>query len=112
MTGISTHILDTALGHPADQVPVRLYKQVEDSWIAVGQGTTDNDGRINSLATDEVNLPEGIYKLDFAIQNYFNRLEQKCFYPEVSVIFEVNDDRHHHVPLLISPFGYSTYRGS
>ncbi|WP_252177960.1 hydroxyisourate hydrolase [Endozoicomonas sp. 4G] len=112
MTGISTHILDTARGHPADRVPVTLYKQVEDNWIEVGQGTTNDDGRINSLATDEVNLPEGIYKLDFAIADYFNRLEQKYFYPQVPVIFEVSDDRHHHVPLLISPFGYSTYRGS
>ncbi|WP_422136351.1 MULTISPECIES: hydroxyisourate hydrolase [unclassified Endozoicomonas] len=112
MTGISTHILDTARGHPADQVPVTLYKQAEDSWVEVGRGKTNADGRVNSLTTDEVNLPEGIYKLDFAIQDYFNRLEQKCFYPEVPVIFEVSDNRHHHVPLLISPFGYSTYRGS
>ncbi|WP_062264235.1 hydroxyisourate hydrolase [Endozoicomonas arenosclerae] len=112
MTGISTHILDTARGQPAENVPVTLYKQSEGGWIEVGQGTTNNDGRITGLATDEVNLPEGVYKLDFAILDYFKQLEQKCFYPEVSVIFEVCDDRHHHVPLLISPFGYSTYRGS
>ncbi|KEQ16787.1 hydroxyisourate hydrolase [Endozoicomonas numazuensis] len=112
MTGISTHILDTACGHPANQVSVILYRQVENSWVEAGQGITNDDGRINSLTTDEVNLPKGVYKLDFAIQNYFRRQQQKCFYPAVSVIFEVSDDRHHHIPLLISPFGYSTYRGS
>ncbi|MGI9280497.1 MAG: hydroxyisourate hydrolase [Endozoicomonas sp.] len=112
MTGISTHVLDTARGHPADRVPVTLYKQAEDGWVEIGQGTTNDDGRVNSLATDEVNLPKGIYKLDFETQSYFNRLGQTSFYPEVTVIFEVSDNRHHHVPLLISPFGYSTYRGS
>ena len=112
MTGISTHILDTATGCPAAHVPVLLEKQVDENWVEAGSGTTNDDGRVASLATDEVNLPFGIYRLHFLIRDYFKQQQKTCFFPEVSVTFEVSDDRHHHVPLLLSPYGYSTYRGS
>ena len=112
MTGISTHILDTGSGLPAEGVPVALSRQEGDRWLPVGNGVTNNDGRIQNLAADDLNLPKGVYQLHFAIKDYFLKQEVQCFYPEVMVTFEVSDDRHHHVPLLLSPYGYSTYRGS
>ncbi|MGO0305437.1 hydroxyisourate hydrolase [Endozoicomonas acroporae] len=112
MTGISTHILDTGSGLPAEGVPVSLSKQAGDGWQPVGSGVTNSDGRIPNLATDDLNLPKGVYQLHFAIKDYFQKHKVQCFYPEVVVTFEVSDDRHHHVPLLLSPYGYSTYRGS
>lgn len=112
MTGISTHILDTGSGLPAAGVPVSLARQEGESWTPVGSGITNDDGRIQNLAADTLNLPKGVYQLQFVIKDYFQKNEIQCFYPEVVVTFEVSDDRHHHVPLLLSPYGYSTYRGS
>ena len=106
MSGITTHVLDTSRGCPAAGVPVVLERAVGSGWDLVGRGTTDADGRARDLLTS---APEpGRYRLTFDTGSYL----QDGFYPEVSVTFVVGDERHYHVPLLLSPFGYSTYRGS
>lgn len=98
MTTLSTHVLDTAAGRPASGVPVRLLRSGQE----VSTGITDEDGRVGSLGE----VREGIYQLVFGTSAY------STFFPEVTITFVVADDRHHHVPLLLSPYSYSTYRGS
>ncbi len=105
MSGISTHILDTAKGHPAAGVRVHLFREN----LLINSATTNPDGRIPALLPATKELQVGIYKLQFDISEY----SPDAFYPEVHVVFRVNDAAgHYHVPLLLSPFGYSTYRGS
>jgi 5-hydroxyisourate hydrolase len=106
MSAITTHVLDSALGRPAVGVPVRLLHQ--DQVLA--EASTDADGRVADLGPDRVAL--GSYELVFDVASYADRTGQPCFFPDVSLRFVVADDRHHHVPLLLSPFAYSTYRGS
>jgi 5-hydroxyisourate hydrolase len=106
--GISTHVLDTAAGRPAAGVAIRLERQEAGGWQAVGDGRTDEDGRLKSL-TPPGPAPHGVYRITFDTRGY---LGDAAFFPEVQIVFVVGDDRHHHVPLLLSPFGYSTYRGS
>jgi 5-hydroxyisourate hydrolase len=108
VTGITTHVLDTARGRPAEGVPVVLERHVDSRWQRVGRGTTDADGRANELLSSAPE--EGRYRLTFDTGAYFG---EAGFYPEVSVTFVVDHRaEHYHVPLLLSPFGYSTYRGS
>ena len=108
--GITTHVLDTATGRPAAGVPVRLEAQGEaGAWQLVGAGRTDDDGRLKTLLPPGAAAPPGVYRLSFDTAAY---LGAEAFFPEVQIVFAVRDDRHHHVPLLLSPFGYSTYRGS
>jgi 5-hydroxyisourate hydrolase len=108
---ITTHILDTALGKPAAGVPVVLELRAGGAWQAVGRGETDADGRLRTLAP--ASIAAGIYRMSFDTAAYFARIGTAGFYPEVSVVFEVREaGAHFHVPLLLSPFGYSTYRGS
>lgn len=108
---ISTHILDTAAGHPAVGVDVVLEAQAEDSWSLVASGTTDENGRVTDLGPAEVT--PGTYRLRFATAAYFQATSTATFFPEVSLTFTVaNPSEHYHVPLLISPFAYSTYRGN
>ncbi|GAA3132362.1 5-hydroxyisourate hydrolase [Kribbella aluminosa] len=104
MSSLSTHVLDTALGRPAQGVPVQLY--AGDAVRATG--TTDADGRIMLAPA----LGPGTYRLRFDVTTYAERTGQDIFFPEVSVTFTVADERHYHVPLLLSPFAFSTYRGS
>lgn len=105
MSGVSTHILDTATGRPASGIKVRLFRGDE----VIGSGSTDSDGRIRVLLTEGVTLKSGGYRIQFEIGEYL----AEGFYPEVSIAFTVRDTTaHYHVPLLISPFGYTTYRGS
>ena len=104
---LSTHVLDATRGAPAVGVPVRL-AAVDGTELAAG--VTDDDGRIARLAAT---LAEGDYRITFDTAAYFAATGQQGFYPEVTVTFTVTDaGRHHHVPLLLSPFAYSTYRGS
>ncbi len=104
---ISTHVLDTAIGKPARAVPVTLDRRSRDgTWTRIGTGETDTDGRNKTLAPSGVEL--GTYRLTFDTRAYAAR----AFFPEVSIVFEITEATHHHVPLLLSPFGYSTYRGS
>lgn len=108
MSAVTTHVLDTARGRPASGVPVRLERS---DGAAVGQGRTDDDGRVRGLGPDR--LDAGDYRLVFDTGAYFVALGQNGFYPEVTVTFTLADvDAHYHVPLLLSPYGYSTYRGS
>ena len=111
MSGITTHVLDTSRGRPAEGVPVRLERRHADGWQAVGDSRTDRDGRARDLVSGS---PEaGTYRLTFDTASYFATTGGSGFYPVVAIVFEVRDPaEHHHVPLLLSPFGYSTYRGS
>ena len=111
MSAITTHVLDTAQGHPAAGVLVRLERVAGPTGSVLGAGTTDDDGRVRALGPDRVS--PGTYRLVFDTAGYFARTGQPCFFPEVSLSFVVADpDQHHHVPVLLSPFAYSTYRGS
>jgi 5-hydroxyisourate hydrolase len=113
MSAITTHILDTSLGRPAAGVEVVLDFFSSDSWVEVGQGTTDGDGRVKSLLADDVALAVGTYRLTFETKSYFDARNIQSFYPHVTISFVVDDaNQHYHVPLLLNPFGYSTYRGS
>ena len=113
MSAITTHILDTSLGRPAAGVPVVLHaKTPAGDWKELGRGSTDNDGRLRTLMADTA-LAEGMYRLTFDTSAYFGNRQTPTFYPKITVEFEVRDaTSHYHVPLLLSPFGYSTYRGS
>jgi len=111
MSAITTHVLDTARGLPAAGVLVRLEHVAGTDGAVLATGTTDEDGRVRSLGPARV-CP-GTYRLLFNTAGYFSRTGQPCFFPEVSLSFVVADpDQHHHVPVLLSPFAYSTYRGS
>ena len=113
MSGITTHVLDTARGRPAAGVPVALESKSEGGWTLVGRGTTDADGRLRDLAPAGFVLAEGEYRLTFDAGAYLAAAGTEGFYTEVVVSFAVRDAAsHYHVPLLLSPYGYSTYRGS
>lgn len=113
MSAITTHVLDTALGRPAAGVRVDLEVLEAASWRTLGGGATDSDGRLRTLLPDGAALVPGEYRLLFNMEEYFARLHPQAFYKRVTVEFTVSaDETHYHVPLLISPFGYSTYRGS
>jgi len=113
MSPITTHVLDTALGIPAEGMKITLSRVADDGSITMlGVGRTDADGRIADLAPEDA-LKPGTYRLDFRTAEYFESTDREGFYPSISVLFETRADRdHYHVPLLLSPFGYSTYRGS
>jgi len=112
MSAITTHVLDTARGRPAADLKVELHKKSSEDWKSIGIGVTDATGRCNALL-GETPLGVGTYRLTFHAGPYFHALHVESFYSDIPVIFEVRDARtHYHVPLLISPFGYSTYRGS
>jgi 5-hydroxyisourate hydrolase len=113
MSAITTHVLDTARGCPASGVPVVLERRDHDEWKPIGRGETDADGRLRTLMAEAGSAPPGVYRLTFETRGYFEVQGTRSFYPYVSITFEVPDgEAHHHVPLLISPFGYTTYRGS
>jgi 5-hydroxyisourate hydrolase len=113
VSGITTHVLDTAAGRPAAGVPVTLHAREHDGWVEVGAGVTGPDGRLAGLAPAGATLRAGLHRLVFDTGAYFAKRGQAGFYPEVSVVFEVTDPAdHYHVPLLLSPWGYTTYRGS
>jgi 5-hydroxyisourate hydrolase len=111
---ITTHVLDLATGRPARGVAVRLeIQRAERGWTALGDRVTDDDGRVRDLVADGARLDAGLYRLTFKTGDYFRARGQESFHPEVAIMFEVKDTgQHYHVPLLLSPFGYSTYRGS
>jgi 5-hydroxyisourate hydrolase len=114
MSTISTHILDTARGKPANGVHVELSVQnTDESWTHLSEAWTDDDGRVKPFFLVETLLEVGIYRLVFDTDAYFSGLDLTSFYPQVTIVFRIEDSQqHYHVPLLISPFGYSTYRGS
>lgn len=114
MSTISTHILDTASGKPANGVHIDLELQNSDeTWTNLAEAWTDEDGRVKPFFLVETHLGAGTYRLSFDTEAYFSGLEVAAFYPQVTVVFKIDDEpQHYHVPLLISPYGYSTYRGS
>jgi 5-hydroxyisourate hydrolase len=114
MSTISTHILDTARGAPASGVAVCLEVQnTDETWTELSHAWTDTDGRVKPFFLVAQPVNDGTYRLVFDTEPYFSSLSLDCFYPQVSVVFKVEDaSTHYHVPLLISPYGYSTYRGS
>ena len=110
---ITTHILDTALGRPAQNVPIHI-EILEDSgeYRQIGSGLTNSDGRVANLLP-EGSLKRGTYRIRFDTNSYFATQETNSFYPYVDVVFQITaTDEHYHVPLLLNPYGYSTYRGS
>lgn len=112
MSSITTHVLDTAQGKPAIGIPISLHVRVGDAWQQVGRGVTNRDGRISDFLPDG-ELKLGRYRLTFDTSAYLSRAASPVFFPEVSIVFEIRDAaQHYHVPLLLSPYGYSTYRGS
>ena len=114
MSTISTHILDTSRGRPVAGATVSLeILNAGEGWSPLSQAVTDDDGRVKQFVLREPQLGPGTYRLVFSIAQYFEPLNQPSFYPEVSVTFLIDGAaEHYHVPLLISPYGYSTYRGS
>ena len=111
MSQITTHVLDTSRGQPARGLRVTLARQDGGQWIALGDGVTDQDGRVSNLLASDSNLPAGPCKLTFDTGAYY--AAAPCFYPQVEILFSIAaNGQHYHVPLLLSPFGYSTYRGS
>jgi len=107
MSAITTHVLDTAAGRPAAGIPVLLEHLTPQGWQPIGRGVTDADGRLRTLLPDGYPLTAGDYRI------MFDTHDRSSFYPSVTVQFAIQDPaQHYHVPLLLSPFGYSTYRGS
>jgi 5-hydroxyisourate hydrolase len=114
MSPITTHVLDTSRGRPAAGVAVVLETRTDSGqWKQLGKGATDADGRVRDLLPAKYVITAGVYRLTFDTGGYYRGLKIDCFYPSVSIVFEVRaPSEHFHVPLLLSPFGYSTYRGS
>lgn len=108
---LSTHVLDTAAGVPAAGVAVVAERSGDDGWVELSRGRTDADGRVAELAGGA--LTAGSHRLIFDVSGYFSSRGVTAFWAEITIAFDVADPgQHHHVPLLLSPFGYSTYRGS
>jgi 5-hydroxyisourate hydrolase len=106
---LSTHVLDATTGRPAEGVGVRLESNEDGAWRQAAEGVTDADGRVRDLGAPAA----GIHRLVFDTGAWFARRGTPCFYPEVAITFEITEAAaHHHVPLLLSPYAYSTYRGS
>ena len=113
MSQITTHVLDTAQGCPAAGIPITLCKLDGSTWQNIGQGVTDNDGRVGNLCAQDQVLAAGTYRMQFDTEQYLRRSTQNAFYPWADVVFNIGGDgQHYHIPLLLSPYGYSTYRGS
>jgi 5-hydroxyisourate hydrolase len=112
MSQLTTHILDTTKGKPAQDVPIVLSQLQGNEWTVIAQGITNSDGRIPNLLGNDVLLQYGTYKMRFETKVYFDAQSLKSFYPFVEIVFDIQSSEHYHVPLLLNPFGYSTYRGS
>jgi 5-hydroxyisourate hydrolase len=111
--GISTHILDTAIGRPAAEVQVSLSRQDRGQWIVLSENKTDADGRARQLLPDNIALQAGLYRVRFETGAYYESQQLAGLYPYVEVAFEVRDSQgHYHIPLLLTANGYTTYRGS
>jgi 5-hydroxyisourate hydrolase len=111
---ITTHVLDTSKGLPAVGVRVRLdFHETPSSWKELAEGVTNAEGRISDFLPESTRLAAGIYRLTFDTASYFHAQGTESFFPTVAIVFEISKTTlHYHVPLLLSPFGYSTYRGT
>jgi len=113
MSQITTHILDTSIGKPAEGVAIHLYKSSAGNRELLGSGVTNADGRVTALLPDNNILEAGTYSLRFETAHYYQNHKTVSFYPYVEIAFQIaGDGQHYHVPLLLNPYGYSTYRGS
>lgn len=112
MSQLTTHILDTTKGKPAEGVNVYLSMLQNNEWTEIAPGTTDMDGRIPQLLRPDAVLEPGTYKLRFETKEYFEKQGISSFYPYIEITFTITDSEHYHVPLLVTPFGFTTYRGS
>ena len=113
MSRISTHVLDTSLGRPAAGVRVQLERRERDEWKAAGSGETNDDGRVPNLLPEGAAIAPGEYRLTFDTGLYFASSSTPTLYPTISIVFQAAAGQsHYHVPLLLSAFGYTTYRGS
>ena len=113
MTQITSHILDTSLGRPAKGVEISLLQQQGETWHVLGSASTNEDGRVAGFTGSGDVMAAGVYKLRFNLGDYYQKLSVESFYPYAEVVFKIaGDGQHYHVPLLLNPFGYSTYRGS
>ena len=119
MSGITSHVLDTSRGQPASGIEIVLERATggndantdDVNWQQVGTGTTNEDGRCPGLTGEIIEAEH--YRMNFLVKDYFHKLDIQAFYPVVRIEFSVDDaGQHYHVPLLLNPFGYSTYRGS
>ena len=113
MSPITSHVLDLARGRPAAKLPLRLdVLDAQGGWSTLAERATDEDGRVSDLLPPG-ELPRGTYRISFDTQNYLEATGQPVFYPWVEIIFRIEQPaEHYHIPLLLSPYGYSTYRGS
>lgn len=110
---LSVHVLNLQDGLPSSEVKVSLEEQKNGKWVQLSQATTNEQGRIPALYPEGKKLEKGMYKVTFKTGDWFKAHKQKSFFPEVPVIFEVDGSvEHYHIPLLLSPYGYSTYRGN
>ena len=113
MMTISTHVLDISIGRPAASVGVRLQRPDGDAWVEVFRGATNHDGRVPSLTPAGAEVAAGPYRLTFDVGAYFTGRGLESFYSQIPIDFVIRDaTSHYHVPLLVSPYGYTTYRGS
>ena len=112
MSQITTHVLDTSLGKPASGIAITLEHKTESGWKKISAGITNADGRTAELLPAGKIMDVGTYRFVFETGVYFRKQNVKTFYPQVVIEFKISDASHYHVPLLLSPFGYSTYRGS
>jgi 5-hydroxyisourate hydrolase len=113
VSAITTHVLDLTRGIPAAGVSVLLQRRDGSELVEVGRARTNQDGRVGDLVSDSQSLLPGVYRLVFGVGDYFDRLGEESIFPEVIVELRVDEPRGHlHVPLLLSAYGYSTYRGS
>ena len=114
MSTVSTHILDTTRGLPATDVMVDFFMLRADGiQKKISSNMTDINGRVGALIAQNIKLDKGTYKLKFNTESYFKTIGIQAFYPSIEVVFHIfNSDQHYHIPLLLSPYGFTTYRGS
>jgi len=123
MSQITSHVLDTSRGKPAEGITISLFEsncssesdnnKTQEQWSLLSTGKTNSDGRVPALLEKECILPAGRYRVHFAISDYFSELNEEAFYPYIDIVFNIaGDGEHYHIPLLLTAFGYSTYRGS
>jgi 5-hydroxyisourate hydrolase len=113
MSAITTHVLDITRGLPAQGVRIELEHKQGEQWLTLGSGATDGDGRLRDLLAPESSLRAGTYRLRFLTGTYFSRLGIAALHPFIEIVFDARDESaHYHIPLLVSPHAYSTYRGS
>ncbi|NJC26778.1 hydroxyisourate hydrolase [Neolewinella antarctica] len=110
---LSSHVLDITEGLPASGVPIKLEKldETTNEWTLVAEKSTNESGRVNDFLPKET-AELGTYRFTFMVEDYFERKQTETFYPFIEVVFRLDESKHYHVPITLSAFGYSTYRGS